>query len=809
MVKPTLTALCLLAFCGTMLRAEDEAGVVDSTAETKVYYLKIQDNSSYVNSWNTPANWVEKYEKVSGKWTFSGNSPEAIAKNDEFIVPANSGAWTLRTPNSGAKWEGKRLTLGKASNGNQTARGRIRHSAEGEGVFVEYCNEGLFLDKRSRYESVESGILNVKGSVTVTANDYMYAAELYFKETENSHLIFHGPFIGGEGVYTKMMVSQKESRVTFKDASGYLGLMEVTNLTGEADATVCLESDFGGTLVLYSDSAVAPKAGVKITNLTLHDGAVIDLENSFEVTGTVVHSGKIRLIVHEFEGENPAPRYANIAFKMPSSDFDIDDFEIVTQEGKPCIGQSLSKNEGGIIIINVLKPGYVTLKTSDLHAWKESSHASAMTNGLQWSDGEWPTNNLIDYAVTNLKSNTALRTFDTSSGDNPNIFVFKGRSLTIDDSYFVIENEKFIANPLVLRNDATVLYLKDLPTTEIGGALVVGQERVMLQGSNYQTNTLSANVTGSGCIKFASMNGGNYGNCSCRHRITGYNDGFKGSIMVTITTYTTDKPEIFYKITPLFHRNFTTLFLTQDRNLGGVLPALNRKAFTIENMSRVQPDLDIESLTLDEPTRGIFVRWVGRLMAEEGQTFTIKSPLAVHGTLWKEGAGTLVLANPAPMFGENADSETSIDQDTTNRTFRVAGGDVKISSGDAVNGLDVVFTNGAGKIVLDLDSEDETFRTFGLRNTKSQTPFAVEGDIAKIPVLLDFAEPPAHNTQRALFTISASTDPDEFLSHIALVKDEALANMVVERFWRVNEDDNNSRTLVAKFVKVGLRIVIK
>jgi hypothetical protein len=64
----------------------------------------------------------------------------------------------------------------------------------------------------------------------------------------------------------------------------------------------------------------------------------------------------------------------------------------------------------------------------------------------------------------------------------------------------------------------------------------------------------------------------------------------------------------------------------------------------------------------------------------------------------------------------------------------------------------------------------------------------MEGDIAKIPVMLDFVEPPGRNTQRALFTISASMDPDEFLSNIALVKCEALKGVVVERYWRENED---------------------
>jgi hypothetical protein len=300
------------------------------------------------------------------------------------------------------------------------------------------------------------------------------------------------------------------------------------------------------------------------------------------------------------------------------------------------------------------------------------------------------------------------------------------------------------------------------------------------------------------------MSGASTGSSSCRFRITGCNDDFKGSVILTIPVH---QGETEAKSTPIFHRNFTTLFLTQDSNLGGELPTLNRKAFTVENMCQVRPDLSLESVTLDNSNRGIFIKWVGRIAANEGQTFTIKSPLAVHGTLWKEGEGTLVLGNPAPTFGEDADGDMPVG-DATNHTFRVAGGDVKITSGDAVNGLDVVFTNGAGKIVLDLDSEDETFRTFGLRNTKSQTPFAVEGDIAQIPVMLDFDEPPARNTERALFTF-AGENPESFLSSVSIVKGEALKGMVVERYWRVNENDNNSRTLVAKFTKVGLRIVIK
>jgi hypothetical protein len=194
-------------------------------------------------------------------------------------------------------------------------------------------------------------------------------------------------------------------------------------------------------------------------------------------------------------------------------------------------------------------------------------------------------------------------------------------------------------------------------------------------------------------------------------------------------------------------------------------------------------------------------------MANEGQTFTVKSPLAVHGTLWKEGEGTLVLANPAPTFGEDAESATP-DADATNRTFRVAGGDVKIASADAVNGLDVVFTNGAGRIVLDLDSEDETFRTFGLRNTKAATPFDVEGDVSEIPVVLNFENPPEIGSSRGLVTVTSEDDDHAAkVSLLSFEKSPALYGIIVSREWVENED--GSFTLKATFKDVGMRIVIR
>jgi hypothetical protein len=146
------------------------------------------------------------------------------------------------------------------------------------------------------------------------------------------------------------------------------------------------------------------------------------------------------------------------------------------------------------------------------------------------------------------------------------------------------------------------------------------------------------------------------------------------------------------------------------------------------------------------------------------------------------------------------------DVDATNRTFIVAGGSLEIASADAINGLDVVFTNGAENIVINLGSGNELFANYGIRNTKSSTPFALEGDVVKIPVVLDLDEPPTAPVTHALLTVKSAC-LDSVLSCIAFVKGEAIAGWPMSMSRRDNGDDTT--TLMATVKKYGTRIVIK
>ena len=814
MIKPTLTALCLFAFCGTVLRAEGEAGaVIDTpTEETKVYYLNTSEAGDPYGCWNDASKWSEAYERddVNKKWVFSGNNPSAFSSDCRFIVPALSTGYTLRETAGGgttSEWNGKSLELGGTRH-NNSYLAVLRLVTRGAGTHIKFNNDGLILAGQSRIQPHNSSNpYNVKGTVTVTAEEAKYPALIQqTTAARNISLNFLDKFKGAASVYSAIKSATNDFTVSFADATEYYGTMTTTNINEDALLTVSISSDFPGSLSISTNVTLVPASGVKIANLKCFDGAIIDVRaGTLEITDSFVKSGKIRVIANKF-GENTTPRYSDLIKFPANAEITVDDFEFVDADGEPldCSYCDITTDSDlGTSTITAARYGYVKLLASDQTS-RTKVNESSMTNGVNWSDGLWPTNPLVDYAAIDKN----LRTVDSGVAiDQPmDDFVFKGNSLIMDDAILVMVNRSFSCANLFLRNEATFAYTPYY-NGSLYGKVTADEGNACFSVYSYKTLTIESAIEGSGNVVFTSPGGASTSDSRGYYVLKGDNDGFTGTMVVTMPyKMPTDPVADWKKVTPSFDRNYMVLSLTERGNLGGELPAVNPKALTIENMSQVKPAVGITSLTLDEPTRGIFIKWVGRLMANEGQTFTVKSPLAVHGTLWKEGEGTLVLGNPAPTFGENADSDMP-DADATNRTFRIAGGDVEIASADAVNGLDVVFTNGAGRIVLDLDSEDATFRTFGLRNTKSATPFAVEGDVVKIPVVLDFANPPARDTERALFTISENTDQDLFLSKIAIVKGEALSGMAMERSWRVNED--GSRTFVAKFTKVGLRIVIK
>ena len=121
--------------------------------------------------------------------------------------------------------------------------------------------------------------------------------------------------------------------------------MTTTNINEDALLTVNLSSDFPGTLSVSTNVTLVPASGVKIANLKYFDGATIDARSgTLEITGSIVKSGKIRVLTNNF-GENTVnPRFAELVKFPANAGMTADDFEFVGADGQPldCDGYNMT-----------------------------------------------------------------------------------------------------------------------------------------------------------------------------------------------------------------------------------------------------------------------------------------------------------------------------------------------------------------------------------------------------------------------------------------------------------------------------------
>ena len=165
----------------------------------------------------------------------------------------------------------------------------------------------------------------------------------------------------------------------------------------------------------------------------------------------------------------------------------------------------------------------------------------------------------------------------------------------------------------------------------------------------------------------------------------------------------------------------------------------------------------------------------------------------------------LTLANPAPTFGADANSVMP-DKDASNRMFRVSCGDVRIVAVDAVNGLDVVFTNGAGRILFDILSASGKMAEFGIRNDKTNSPFSTDGELEKIDLVLDSAAELPPFVSNGVYTVKM--EAYAATSRIFnVVRNGSLAGRRMSFVARENGDDTT--TLVLYRRPYGYSIVVR
>lgn len=798
-------------------------GVLAEEGVRPVYTLTVTEAGGNQNAWTTPSLWSNEVDKVV-ETAFS-------SEHDYFVKNYSKAktAFVLRTPAGSSdhfEFVSHSVILGSLTEGKGHAQLRIQ--CRGDGTGVMFPNDGLILPRGYVQAYYGQGsVSHLYGKVTVTSPEGYPSRFTSGAYNVNTILHVHGALAGGPDAYLEVIPVGAVNKTNFtcriSNATQFLGTMDVQNVY-ESDGVpwgkMWLElgnTTVGGSLIMGADTQLSGIAdetttGFTVASLTLKTGSVLDLtRGGLTVTQSLtVESTPFTVKVAGLAQEDvTAAQLQNLLTFPASSGYTAKDFVL---DGDLGGGELVVREEDGAIKIGLQYYPEAKLLTTDSSRRTEDG-TSAMTNSVQWSnEAAWPDAVTMpgDWRFT-VGAGLTLRTLyegnNTSSGEDPyGDQVFAGHILTLNGGSLMVLGDSFTCGDLRLANGGTVMSSLYIPN-RIAGKLTVGAGAQTVSSYCGNIFRIESELAGEGELVVSGVKGSSSSTPYGRVWIAGTNTAFRGTIKATIAeNMPADPVKDINKITPRFDRNYTHLLLSCGGSLGGPLAAPNPKALTLENMSRLEIGAGCSPLTLDEPTRGIFISWVGRFLAEEGETMTIASPLAVDGTLWKEGDGLLVLRNPAPTFGADATATEPVGNPASHM-FRIAGGDVKIASVDAVNGLDVVFTNGAGRLVLDLDGTDADLKAYGIRNVKTDDPFAVEGDLTGVKLELSAATVPTEEFSVAVLTVRTSAYEKTAALFGRLAKSATLKGWRISCAPRDNGDDTT--TMVATAQRTGFTVLIK
>jgi hypothetical protein len=219
-------------------------------------------------------------------------------------------------------------------------------------------------------------------------------------------------------------------------------------------------------------------------------------------------------------------------------------------------------------------------------------------------------------------------------------------------------------------------------------------------------------------------------------------------------------------------------------------------------------------------TRGWLFTDIAQLETPEADdSLTLLQPVTVNGSVYKQGAGTLAMGGELKFIdAENTRTDTPPD-DAAKRTLYVQGGVLKPLAADALNGLDIVFSNSVNvagvnvadvALELDIDTEDAGLKAYGLRNTKSTSPLTLSlaGGATKVPVRLISARTSADEAFSVGVMTVKSEIADETFAKLDIRKPEGLASIHMSRKV-VPDAEAGTSTLVVTFKHTGFGVVVR
>lgn len=512
-----------------------------------------------------------------------------------------------------------------------------------------------------------------------------------------------------------------------------------------------------------------------VTLFSLYDGTAASVRHPFEVTSALtLPSGKVPVSVRYAAGVTGGPGEVEI-LKVPTSvqTISVDDFEIVpglvadipSGFKIPTVTNMVVKVEDGMQTLCLYPRDLVRMTQNET-----SHHIGGYADC--WSDKQVPHAG-VDYYTARFNS--------ILGGTFP-----AGASLSIDR---VVQASRVAADDLRL---AAIQFQSYGGLTWSGHAYLLPDSssmmNVLVYSGNYASFPLSVELSGPGnfwVMYRGALNdtlwGGNV-------YLTGLNTNWTGKLKLACQAGLKFDDEV----------HNVTLFIEDERNLGGQLESFTYDAFRIadQNILAVTNDVTLSATQ----NRGILIENDARFNVTSQTTLAVNRQITFNGRLKKEGEGTLALG-ATPKF-TNGTSDMPV---ANSNQLNVAAGAIQPLAATAFDGLAVAFAENTA-IVLAADATDADLVAYGMKNTKWETPFSWPEGLVDVKFTLsggDWSRFP--KTQLGVLTVA-----DETLAQAARAKLHAVyPQKNLGATFSIRNNADGTATVVATLSQTGCMVIFR
>ena len=560
---------------------------------------------------------------------------------------------------------------------------------------------------------------------------------------------------------TTLNVSATNTTFMVRDISNYCGLITVTSVheNVEADFGMCLKLGSaassatidvckGGSLSAYDFSTE-----ITVKNLSMAPGTRLWFNQSekaeslwrIKATDSIDITGKVQIYMDTVivgSGKKSFP-----ILEGPASSFTEEDFELVCPERMAMLMEagkvSLKvEEENGRCVLFVEAYGFIDQLSSKPNEGDKTEdtanlNQSSFTNELAWRDGLLPGS----VAAPGIPDGSRLYYTDMALRTTSEVYedyVFPADALFIDDGGMLIIQKKSFQVPILYCRNADIGVgqfhpsASKFPVRLVTDRIRLSQDRnsvVNLRSYTYVALMVEGEIEGAASLNLEGWS--HTGSPRAEYGLTGLNTNFTGSITVSQLEY---RPEYIS-----FDNHYPTLHVYDGRNLGGRMESFEPRALTLTHMARLSVTNGTRITLEKNLNRGAYILEKGRFHTTRGSVLDVQWPVLLSGTMWKEGPGTLVLGGAMRHEETDGGEITDIPRAGSN-AFEVVDGVLEIAHVDAVAGAEMRIASNAS-IKLAVDPENAELFEYGIRNTSTDAPFALDESFGgKMPLSIDWSK---------------------------------------------------------------------